>query len=91
MGSLDGLPLSNLRLCVLRKWTWNAGPGKDSWIYIDQARAQRGEISLGPPWLRVLKSGLKLASTVLNMNPKQAARELAAKSKRQTSFLNRGG
>ena len=37
---------------------------EDSWFFIDQAKAQRAEVSLAPPWLRVLKSGLKLASTV---------------------------
>ena len=64
---------------------------KTARIYIDQAMAQQAEVSLTLQSLKVLKSGQKVASTFLNMNPKQAARELVAKSKRQTSFLNRGG
>ena len=64
---------------------------KTARIYIDQAMAQQAEVSLTPQSLKILKSGQRVASSLLNMNPKQAARELAAKSKRQTSFLNRGG
>ena len=64
---------------------------KTARIYIDQPMAQQAEVSLTPQSRRALKSGLKLASTLLNMKPHQAARELAAKSQRQTSFLKRGG
>ena len=78
--------------------SWGETTGLGRWaaektarIYIDQPMAQQAEVSLTPQTITVLKSGQSLASTVLNMNPKQAARELAAKSKRQTSFLNRGG
>ena len=71
----------------LGRWAFE----KTARIYIDQAMAQQAEVSLTPQSLKALSSGQKVASLLLNMNPKQAARELVAKSKGQASFLNRGG
>ena len=54
---------------------------------------QPAQASLTGDSINLLRSGQKVASLLLNMNPKKDARELAAKTKIniESSMLKRGG